>query len=163
MKLYRSQLDQLISNQLFEISIEDLDLDSFQVVNDQIFSTVTVEFASSGYRIYGDIKCKTLEACDRCLNSYEHKKKIILDIILSNKNELINNTDIILFKDSEDFIDLSPVIHDLILLDDPLKRLCRNDCKGLCSNCGADLNKSVCKCTKSNNDHRWDKLKKLTN
>ena len=75
MKLYRSQLDQLISNQLFEISIEDLDLDSFQVVNDQIFSTVTVEFASSGYRIYGDIKCKTLEACDRCLNSYEHKKK----------------------------------------------------------------------------------------
>ena len=90
MKLYRSQLDQLISNQLFEISIEDLDLDVLKVVNDQIFSTVTVEFASNGYRIYGDIKCKTLEACDRCLNSYEHKKKIILDIILSNKIELIN-------------------------------------------------------------------------
>ena len=47
MKLYRSQLDQLISNQLFEISIEDLDLDGFQVVNDQVFSTVTVEFAST--------------------------------------------------------------------------------------------------------------------
>ena len=163
MKLYRSQLDQLISNKLFEISIENLELDDCQFIQKQIYCTINVESASNGYRIYGDIRFKKLESCDRCLNTYEHKKKILLDVILSNNNELINNTDIILFKDSEDFIDLGPVIHDLILLDNPLKRLCTNKCKGLCSNCGTDLNKSLCKCVKSNNDHRWDKLKKLTN
>ena len=86
-----------------------------------------------------------------------------LDIILSNNFELTNNTDIIFFKDSEDFIDLGPVIYDLILLDSPLKQLCADNCKGLCSNCGKDLNKALCKCVKSNSDHQWDQLKKLTN
>ena len=163
MKLYRSQIDQLISNKLFEISIEDLGLNKYQFVNDQLDCSITVKSTSNGYRIYGNIKCKILESCDRCLNTYEHNKKIPLDIILSNNVELINNTDIILFKDSEDFIDLGPIIYDLILLDSPLKRLCTDNCKGLCYNCGKDLNKALCKCMKPNSDHRWDKLKKLTN
>ena len=60
MKLYRSQLDQLISNKLFEISIEDLELDDRQFKNNQIYCTVNVESASNGYRIYGDIKCKKI-------------------------------------------------------------------------------------------------------
>ena len=89
----------------------------------------TVKSASNGYHIHGKISCKTLESCDRCLNTYENKKKILLDIILSNNFELTNNTDIIFFKDSEDFIDLGPVIHDLILLDSPFKQLCADNCK----------------------------------
>ena len=163
MKLYRSQLDQLISKKLFEISTKDLKLDSLEFMNNKIYCTINIETASNGYRIYGNINCQQLESCDRCLNSYENKKKILLDVILSNNNELINNSEIILFKDSEDFIDLCPVIHDLILLDNPLKRLCTKKCKGLCPNCGIDFNKSSCKCAKSNNDDQWNKLKKLTN
>ena len=163
MKLYRSQLDQLISNKLFEISIKDLGLDKYQFINDQLQCSITIKSASNGYHIYGNISCKTLESCDRCLNTYKNKKKILLDIILSNNFELANNTDIIFFKDSEDFIDLGPVIYDLILLDSPLKQLCADNCKGLCSNCGKDLNKALCKCVKSNSDHQWDQLKKLTN
>ena len=163
MKLYRSQLDQLISNRFFEISTQDLELDDYQFINNKIYCTINVESATNGYRIYGDISYKKLESCDRCLNNYEHKKEILLDVILSNNNRLINNTEIILFKDSEEFIDLDPVIHDLILLDNPLKRLCTTNCKGLCPNCGTDLNKSSCKCVKSNDNDNWDKLKKLTN
>ena len=76
MKLYRSQLDQLISKQLFEISTEDLKLDNHQFINNEIFCTITVDSASNGYRIYGDLKGKVLESCDRCLVSYENEKII---------------------------------------------------------------------------------------
>ena len=70
MKLYRSQLDQLISNKLFEISIKDLGLDKYQFINDQLQCSITIKSASNGYHIYGNISCKTLESCDRCLNTY---------------------------------------------------------------------------------------------
>jgi len=43
------------------------------------------------------------------------------------------------------FIDLDPDIRDYIMLDYPLKPLCKEDCKGLCPRCGANLN-DVTKC-----------------
>jgi uncharacterized protein len=42
-------------------------------------------------------------------------------------------------------IDLDPEIRDYIMLDYPLKPLCKEDCKGLCPRCGANLN-DVTKC-----------------
>jgi uncharacterized protein len=42
-------------------------------------------------------------------------------------------------------IDLDPDIRDYILLDYPIKPLCKEDCKGLCPKCGQNLN-SVTKC-----------------
>ena len=43
------------------------------------------------------------------------------------------------------FIDLDPDIRDYILLDYPIKPLCKEDCKGLCPKCGQNLN-NVTKC-----------------
>ena len=88
---------------------------------------------------------------------------IELNIILSNNEKLINdnNIDVIQFLDSEDFVDISSVIHDLILLEIPIKKLCSNNCKGLCSNCGINLNEFKCKCNFTEDNNRWDELKKI--
>jgi uncharacterized protein len=43
-------------------------------------------------------------------------------------------------------IDLDPDIRDEIILDYPLKPLCRPDCKGLCAKCGKNLNQGGCSC-----------------
>ena len=48
-----------------------------------------------------------------------------------------------------------------ILLELPSKFLCNDDCKGLCQNCGKNLNKGECDCSKSNVDPRLDILKQL--
>jgi len=42
-------------------------------------------------------------------------------------------------------IDLDPEIRDYVMLDYPLKPLCKEDCKGLCPGCGANLN-NITKC-----------------
>ena len=57
-------------------------------------------------------------------------------------------------------IDLRPAIREQWLLSAPPFALCREDCKGLCARCGADLNAGACSC-EPDVDSRWDALRKL--
>lgn len=43
-------------------------------------------------------------------------------------------------------VDLSGIVREYLLLSIPITTLCREDCKGLCPSCGADLNKTQCGC-----------------
>lgn len=47
---------------------------------------------------------------------------------------------------SEQEVDITEDIREELLLEIPQKILCSEDCKGLCSSCGGDLNKDECKC-----------------
>ena len=49
----------------------------------------------------------------------------------------------------------------LFLLNMPMRFLCFEDCRGLCSGCGANLNKTTCECEKSEVDPRLAVLKNL--
>ncbi len=165
MKLFRSDLEQHLSNQLFEISADTLYLDDFQVAGGQLTCTLSVDPAPHGYHIYGTLTIRVYETCDRCLTKFEEKHEPLLDIILTENEELLHdhNVDVMRFEASDEFIDLSPVIHDLILLEEPQKRLCVKACMGLCPSCGINLNKANCSCSTSENDSRWDALKDLKN
>ena len=43
-------------------------------------------------------------------------------------------------------IDLVPLLEGAILVDLPLQPLCREDCKGICPDCGINLNEETCRC-----------------
>lgn len=58
-------------------------------------------------------------------------------------------------------LELDDLVRADILLDLPSKFLCCNDCKGLCSICGKNLNKGVCSCNKTRIDPRLEVLKQL--
>jgi uncharacterized protein len=45
-----------------------------------------------------------------------------------------------------DFVDVDEIISTDFILDIEERILCREDCKGLCEKCGADLNESPCAC-----------------
>jgi len=64
-----------------------------------------------------------------------------------------------LIEDTE--IDLAEVVREQILLNLPEQVFCKEDCKGLCSQCGADLNKTNCDCGENDIDPRWAALKNL--
>ncbi len=49
---------------------------------------------------------------------------------------------------SHDYIDLSDVLTEQLQLQVPFQPLCQEACKGMCSHCGADLNKGQCACSK---------------
>ncbi len=60
-------------------------------------------------------------------------------------------------------MDLEDSLREQILLAVPIKSLCRYDCKGLCSTCGANRNEQVCGCDQSKPDPRWAALGELKN
>jgi uncharacterized protein len=59
----------------------------------------------------------------------------------------------------EDEIDLDPIVLEQIVLQIPIKPLCREACKGLCPQCGADLNVESCECRVDSGDLRFAVLK----
>lgn len=85
--------------------------------------------------------------CDRCASRTE--KKMQVPLVHTLLQELSND------KDWEDYIvvpDLQLNLADLALEDIylslPSKLLCKDDCKGLCPQCGTNLNEASCNCKK---------------
>jgi uncharacterized protein len=70
--------------------------------------------------------------CSRCLQEFTANLSKDVDL-----NIPVEQTEV---------IDLTDNLREEILLSYPLKALCRQDCKGLCANCGQDLNKGKCNC-----------------
>jgi uncharacterized protein len=58
-----------------------------------------------------------------------------------------------------DFIDLTPIIYEQIILQIPIKILCREECRGLCPQCGINKNDSSCSCSSKVVDDRMAALK----
>ncbi|MCG3146707.1 MAG: hypothetical protein PCFJNLEI_00141 [Verrucomicrobiae bacterium] len=61
----------------------------------------------------------------------------------------------------EDFVDLTQNIREDIILELPQRALCRPDCRGLCVECGQDLNEKACHCKSARGDLRWHALDQI--
>ena len=59
---------------------------------------------------------------------------------------------------SGDGLLLEDALKEQALLAIPLKALCREDCRGLCPHCGANLNSGTCDCMNKVVDPRWNAL-----
>ena len=84
--------------------------------------------------------------CDRCLIEFDRDYCFDFEHILVRS--LSNDND-----DSEEYIvtetdelDMDELVLTDCLLSLPSKMLCKEDCKGLCPKCGADLNQGECNC-----------------
>ena len=60
-----------------------------------------------------------------------------------------------------DFIDLTPIICEQIILQIPIKPLCSEECKGLCPHCGINMNVASCSCHLEFVDPRLAVLKNI--
>lgn len=96
--------------------------------------------------------------CSRCLEEFDYPITIEISEKFSNNRD--DNTEDIIFIDNENF-DITDVINNNIFMSLPIKKLCKEDCKGLCQHCGTNLNFSTCKCEKEDIDPRLAKLKDL--
>jgi len=80
--------------------------------------------------------------CARCLNIFFHEFKFNIDAVASY---WISDNQI---KIENDKIDIYPILCETVLLNIPTKPLCDINCKGICQNCGKNLNSNGCKCQK---------------
>lgn len=97
---------------------------------------VKADVLKSGTEMFADI---LLEApveytCSKCLSKFEGVFKKKFNLILEVK--------------PAEIVELDDEIRQEIILDYPMKIVCKIDCKGLCPNCGQNLNTGECDCSK---------------
>ena len=97
--------------------------------------------------------------CDRCLNSYKKAYRMPIEHILVDNLSNDENDDFILLQQYQ--LPLDDLVLTDVLLELPYKSLCKEDCKGLCSSCGKNLNAGPCDCKSDTVDPRLEVLRQL--
>jgi len=109
--------------------------------------TGAVEDVGKCFVIRGRIECRKSFICDRCLTQATENQ-------VHDFDEEFDKAEAI-----EDLIDVTELLRDILLAGQPMKNLCKADCKGLCPECGANLNNGECGCDKFIIDPRLAALK----
>jgi uncharacterized protein len=120
----------------------------------------------------GTIETEVRTACRRCMASHEipirqrftvHYTHELPDLSEADTGDGVELTaDVIgMIPFSGDTIDLTEMIQEQVVLGVPPWPLCHPDCRGLCPQCGADLNRGTCDCEAPVLDDRFAILKTL--
>jgi len=80
--------------------------------------------------------------CVRCLDDFEQQLEIQFTELYAFDERSTTDSELIVPEDG--YIDLAPLLREFLLLEMPIKPLCKADCAGLCPICGANLNHEQC-------------------
>ena len=103
--------------------------------------------------------------CGRCLEPFElpvrggFRYTLVAARDPEEQKEELSDEDISFGYYQDDLIDLDALVFEQILLQVPMKPLCAETCRGLCTQCGANLNAESCGCKPGAVDGRLDALK----
>ncbi len=104
-------------------------------------------------------------SCDRCLEPFDYdfagEFTRVLENSLTKSAVQVNDEDEEVWEFEGDSVDLDPIVSDDILLNLPLRMLCKAECAGLCKNCGQNLNTGSCACELDTVDPRMAALQEL--
>jgi uncharacterized protein len=118
----------------------------------------------------GRLSARTQVDCDRCLKSVEVPVRTEFSLQYVTANDYaslhaaeLEESDLALSIFDGEAIDIDEIVREQVLLAVPTRSLCREDCKGFCSVCGADKNLKECGCRTEDSDPRWVGLEQLVN
>jgi uncharacterized protein len=109
----------------------------------------------------GRVRTEVEGTCRRCLSA------VRVDVddrvrLLFTEDEDNNDPAAVILPPRAAEIDLADAVREALILAMPEYPLCREDCRGLCPRCGADLNQGPCTCPPPT-DPRWGALETLRN
>ena len=166
MKIKLSDIESGFKDKFFDIPTNSIPNRGTSFKHNSIHCTLTsFTLQSNRYGLKGYIDATIGHECVRCLDAFESKISLPLEICLESNNieESLESEseNVIKFSNSMDEIDIGVFIADFIELVKPMNPLCENDCLGLCSACGINKNKTSCDCRFDKDYEVWDKLKDL--
>lgn len=139
-----------------------LDLCNFDDGNETIEITKAINFtgviksSEEDLILDGHVEGEIVLTCARCLEKFNYKLDLNFKETISTNSDDKDET--IIFIDNSK-LNIDDIIINNIIMLLPVKRLCREDCKGLCQLCGTNLNYSKCNCKDEDDDPRLAKLR----
>lgn len=136
-------------------------------ISPRVEGHVQILVSGEDYFLLGTINGVMRLQCSRCLADFSMQKRIDLNVVVRRRAEKLSEKesdepeeDLIYIDGPE--IDLADIIVQELLLEAPMKPLCREDCPGLCSRCGALKGSAECICPQETSaDPRWDVIARL--
>ena len=119
--------------------------------------------------LQGTILATLLLCCDRCLSAYPFRVQSDIQLILEfqarehwHLKELdVPVDDLDLVDLAEPIVDLEEIARQQLYMALPFKKICSEKCKGICADCGKNLNVGACRCTKKEKDNPFAVLAAL--
>jgi uncharacterized protein len=142
-----------------------------QLVARDLGGEVKVTKLRDGVLVQGDVEARVNLECSRCLERFdlavdaglEEQFQPTIDVETGApiRRDAAEESEGIFEIDANHMMDLGEPVRQALLVALPMKPLCREDCKGICPQCGANLNEIDCGHTDEQEDHRWDVLREL--
>ena len=143
----------------FTLDLSDTEIWSHKPLVSPVRIEGSVQNRSSIVTLAYKAVCDLHTFCDRCLTDFDKTVTYSFEYTLVRELQDSDIQEYILVEG--DFFDLGALCESDIVLNLPLKFLCRDDCKGLCPVCGKNLNHSECDCLNTQIDPRLAALKNL--
>ena len=145
------------------------------VVQDQEYAVVApvhlvmdVHKDRDAYRVTGRVETRLQLECGRCLEPFEVPVDSAFELryvpATANTGEEdaeVAEDDLTTAYYKDETLDLGELMHEQFVLALPMKPLCSETCKGLCPECGTNLNKRTCECKPAWKDPRLAALQGL--
>jgi uncharacterized protein len=138
----------------------------------QIASPVSLAFDilkdQKRFRLVGHVRGSVELPCSRCAEPFVHPVEASFDLRYQPRelntgegDREVEEDDLSTAFYEHDTIDLALVVREQVYLSLPMKPLCEESCLGLCSQCGANLNRADCRCQREWTDPRLAELRTL--
>ena len=150
----------------FEPGVVDFGIENVQQVGPLDWSA-SAERAGDEIRVAGSLNTSLELACSRCLEPARVTIDKPFDLFFRQRDEKMFDEDAEIELDEKETrtafftgtkLAISDILREQILLALPMKALCTIDCKGLCPQCGMNLNSGGCNCPKENFSPHMDTL-----
>lgn len=135
---------------------------------DAVVLAADIQRDKDQFRLVGRVRATIELVCGRCLEPFRMPVDEPFDVLFlphtgapSEDEKKIEDDDLTTAFYSENVLDLGQLLQEQFYLAVPMKPLCRDDCRGLCSICGTNLNTTECACTESWQDPRLAPLRTL--
>jgi uncharacterized metal-binding protein YceD (DUF177 family) len=146
----------------------DAESDVLRVVSPVRLSFDVDRQESARYRVAGHLSGALELMCSRCLEPFRFAVATDFDLRYVPRTENagegeqeVEEDDLATAFYSDDQIDLGQLVMEQLHLALPMKALCRETCKGLCPQCGTNLNAGSCECSPTWEDPRLAALRHL--
>jgi|GEM_PF-187018 len=114
---------------------------------------LTIKRAGERYHLRGLLEADVEIACDRCLGTFSVAVRPKFDYYLVPRRPVAEWAEVEIDETTRREVEVDRLELDLlhlareqVRLGLPMKALCGEDCRGICSGCGADLNREHCRC-----------------
>ena len=142
------------------VDLSDLCYGVSYPVSEPVAAEGTVRNTAGVLEMTGTVETVLHGICDRCATAFTRPVQYPLRAVLTPEPESDDFEDPWVFELQNDCADLDDIVTTTFVLNMDSKLLCSEDCKGLCSRCGANLNLGPCSC-KPEPDPRFAALQQL--